>query len=482
MKSISKNIFLNTLACATLGWMTRTGEAEKLTPGQQFLVEQGNEIHRLARELFPAGVLVEQTALRPAATQTNEAMNNPRTGAVLEGAFIVDQYSARADALVRTDEGWRLIEVKGSLNDKPDFINDMAYTAMVVRQSGWPITQANLVLISREFRLGMGKRDLFVELDHTREVLERSREFETSWDYVKDVTSLPVKPEPQPRFECKKCPALWNCIAKGIENPIFDLPRLSKKKCDALQKSGVLRIEDISNDFPLTENQARVRDVVRAGKLLVYGNLKRELARISWPAYYLDFETFATAFPLYLGVAPYEQLPTQFSIHLCSDPGHVTDHISYFTDPTHDSRGELAERLIHDLKGNTSIIVYSTFEKQVINRLAALYPHMASDLQTLADRLVNLEAILRKNVYHPAFHGSTSLKMTQPALVLELSYEALKIASGSDAMAAFAYLAMGRYEDPNEADSVKNDLVEYCSQDTLAMVRLHQRLVDLALA
>jgi len=102
---------------------------------------------------------------------------------------------------------------------------------------------------------------------------------------------------------------------------------------------------------------------------------------------------------------------------------------------------------------------------------------MASDLQTLADRLVNLEAILRKNVYHPAFHGSTSLKMTQPALVPELSYEALKIASGGDAMAAFAYLAMGKYPS-DKAAAVKRQLLEYCAQDTLAMVKLHKRLTD----
>ncbi len=44
-------------------------------------------------------------------------------------------------------------------------------------------------------------------------------------------------------------------------------------------------------------------------------------------------------------------------------------------------------------------------------------------------------------------------------------------------MATFACLAQGKYDD-NEVETIKNHLLEYCKQDTLAMVNLHQKLVE----
>ena len=46
-------------------------------------------------------------------------------------------------------------------------------------------------------------------------------------------------------------------------------------------------------------------------------------------------------------------------------------------------------------------------------------------------------------------------------------------------MVTFAYLAMGRYEG-EYAETERQNLLQYCKQDTLAMVRLHQRLEELS--
>jgi hypothetical protein len=112
----------------------------------------------------------------------------------------------------------------------------------------------------------------------------------------------------------------------------------------------------------------------------------------------------------------------------------------------------------------------------MINNLAKRFPDISGELNSLIDRIVDIEAIIRKNFYHPDFHGSTSIKKTLPSLVPEMSYEGLKIGNGDEAMVTFALLAQGKYSD-SEIKSVKNNLLEYCKQDTLAMVNLHQKLV-----
>ncbi|GAJ04393.1 unnamed protein product, partial [marine sediment metagenome] len=71
----------------------------------------------------------------------------------------------------------------------------------------------------------------------------------------------------------------------------------------------------------------------------------------------------------------------------------------------------------------------------------------------------------------------TSIKVTLPVLVPEMSYDNLEIADGDSAMGAFAYLAIGKYEG-REAETMERNLLDYCKQDTLAMVKLHQRLAE----
>jgi len=483
MKSVSKQIFLNALVCNKLGWLLRSGEIAKqtteaeLTLGERFRIEQGIEIGRIARELYPGGVLIEDMDLVSASRKTERLMNEPNVSIILEGAFLIDGFVARGDILRRKGKGWHLVEVKSSVNDREEFIDDMAYTAMVIDHSGFNVSSVSLLLVSKDFRLGMGNEELFVEIDHTDEVLFRVEEFKPFWQQIEEITKAPVEPKPQLLFECRKCGLFQECLGRDIENHIFDIPRLSQSKFDGLAELGIVCIEAIPDDFALTENQARVRDCVLSKKPFVGGNLKSDLKSISWPAYYLDFETVMTAIPLYPDIAPYTQIPTQYSIHKCSDVGLITDHLEYLADPSKDCRRELAENLINGLGEDGSIIVYSNFEKAVINSLGRLYPDLSGKLNSLAGRMTDLVAIIQKNYYHPDFHGSASIKVTLPILVPAMSYDNLEIADGDSAMAAFAYLALGKYEG-REAETMKRNLLEYCKQDTRAMVELHKKLSE----
>ncbi len=123
--------------------------------------------------------------------------------------------------------------------------------------------------------------------------------------------------------------------------------------------------------------------------------------------------------------------------------------------------------------------MYSKFEKTIIQGLASVFPELAPPLTSLAERIIDLQEIITKNFYHPGFGGSVSLKSTLPALVPDMSYSHLPIAEGESAMVTFAYLAMGRY-DGEYAEAERQNLLQYCKQDTLALVKLHQRLEELS--
>ena len=475
MQSITKDIFLKTVFCNTLGWRLRNGRIRtELSQAQLFRMEQGKEIHRLARNLYPEGIFVYELSSPAAAARTRDLLDNPDTHVLFEATFPAGSYIAKADILVRDAGSWELIEVKSSVNAKEEFIDDMAYTTLVAQAAGFSPSTINLMLIDKNYRLGMPDERLFVKTDMTEQVLAKVEEFKTIFDSIDSVSSIPDEPEPPLTYNCKKCEHFSECLGEGIESHIFDIPRLQQKAFDELIASGITSIHEIPESFSLTDNQKRVVDCVKCGKMQIDPVLQKKLEIIRWPAFYLDFETVSTAIPLWPDIAPYEKIPIQYSLHIRGSPTSEISHKEYLADPGRDCRHELAGRLIADLKGDGSIITYSSFEKTIISALIRTFPDLSDDLQSLIDRIVDLEPCI-KCISHPEFHGRTSIKVVLPVLVPDLSYDGLEIANGDDALVTFAKMAQGMMA-AEETARKRAALLEYCKRDTLAMVRLHEVL------
>ena len=95
--------------------------------------------------------------------------------------------------------------------------------------------------------------------------------------------------------------------------------------------------------------------------------------------------------------------------------------------------------------------------------------------QEIQIRRWDLLPVIRKHVYHPAFAGSFSLKAVLPALVPELTYEGMEVADGTDAGLAWESLIRDGL-DRDEHQRVRKALLDYCGQDTLALIKLVERL------
>lgn len=485
MRNITKEVFLNTAACPTLGWIMVNEEEREmlfnqpLSLAEQFRMEQGLEVQNRVRKLYPDGILVDRRDNETAIRETTELMRKPDVNTIFEATFASDGYITKIDILERKDTGWRMSEIKSGATNKPEYINDMSYTAMVAEKAGCDISTVSLIIVSKDYRLGMSDDALFTKEDCSEEVLKLREEFIGNYyDDIQRILDLAVKPSPVLGRKCKGCLVFRECVGKDVEYHILEIPRLSQKKFDLLQEQRIVCIEDIPDGVELTENQARVRSCVISQQPLINAHLETALSTIVWPAFYLDFETMATAIPLYPDIAPYTKLPTQYSVHKTSGVGSVIEHCEYLADPSKDCRRELAEKLINDLEDEGSIIVYSSFENTIIFQLKRDFPDLAEQLNALVERLYDLEVIFKKHFYHPGFHGRTSIKVTLPTLVPELSYSDLEIAEGDSANAAFAYLALGRYSEGDETEVIKNKLLRYCERDTLAMVKLHEKLTE----
>jgi predicted RecB family nuclease len=140
-----------------------------------------------------------------------------------------------------------------------------------------------------------------------------------------------------------------------------------------------------------------------------------------------------------------------------------------------DPRCEFITSLCRALGKSGSIVVYAAFESQRLSELAAWLPEFEGRIKKIQRRLWDLLPVIRNHVYHPRFAGSFSLKYVLPALVPDMTYAGMEVADGTDAGLAWESLIRGGL-DQAERDRVKKALLDYCGQDTLAMVKLVAKL------
>lgn len=441
------------------------------TPAERLRMEEGQDIHRRAQSLHPNGVFAGSIA------RTQRLIVDCAVEVIFEAAFEVDRYAARADWIRRVNGGWVIGEVKSSLlnedGPKSEHIQDLAYTTMVARRFGLSVYGCELVLMNRDWRLGMPDLDLFVVTDHTADVMPIADEFNRLWDQIAPLLLRRSKPSPHWCWECGDCEYFADrCVGVGISDPIFQLPYLREKKFTELTALGVTRISAIPSDYKLSNSQQRAATAIRTKSPQIDATeIRSALDSLEWPIGYLDFETLMTAVPLYLDVAPHEQLVTQYSLHVEASPGSELVHREYLAEHTRDCRKELAAMLIHDTAECGSILVYSSFEKTMIRGLADLLPGYAPELADLEAKLFDLEPVVRKGLVHPDFGGRSSIKVVLPVLAPDLRYADLDIGDGGSAVAAFAKLASGIATE-KEIRAIRGALLEYCNLDTLAMVRV----------
>ena len=243
--------------------------------------------------------------------------------------------------------------------------------------------------------------------------------------------------------------------------------------CDQLQAMGVETISDIPADFDLTAIQERIRRSVLTGRPWQSSELAGALEEPNWPLYHLDFEAWQPALPPYPGMRPFHAIPFQFSLHVEQADGSL-GHDEYLHEENSDPRRPVAEALLKALGETGSIVVYSGYERRMINLLADYLPDLREPLLALTDRLWDLLPVVRDHYYHPDFRGSFSIKNVLPALLPDEGWDDLEITDGQEA--AILYEQARAADDPEVRVSTFKNLRAYCRQDTLAMVKLMRAL------
>jgi hypothetical protein len=225
----------------------------------------------------------------------------------------------------------------------------------------------------------------------------------------------------------------------------------------------------------LTEKQQWIQKVTASGKPELLPGARRSMADLAYPRYYLDFETIMPPVPIWADTRPYETLPFQWSCHYELAPGKM-DHAEFLDLSGDPPMRRLAESLVRALGGEGPILMYTAYEKRVINGLIERFPDLQRPLAAMVERLVDLAPVARQFYYHPDMHGSWSLKHVLPTIAPDMQYQNLSgIQEGTGASEGYLE-AIDRDTTGERKAELKEQLLRYCRFDTEALVRLVQYL------
>ncbi len=483
--AVSKGRFAAGLQCAKRLYLEchAPGLRDAEGAGREALARAGTEVGRLARDLFPAGVLVAPDAWGEAVATTARLVADPTVPAIFEAAFEHAGARVRADVLVRVGVGaaFELVEVKSAARVREHHETDLAFQLAVVAGAGIDVVRTRLLLLDRAYVHPGGVPDLtrlFVAIDLTDKVVPHVPTVRRRLAAMGQVIANAEVPAIANGPQCLtpyRCPFFGHCHVERAAYPVTDLPRLTGDQVARLGELGVDDIRDVPDDLAgLTPLQLRARAAARAGGAVRVPAIVERLAAIPLPAHFVDFETFAPAVPVFPGTRPFEQVPFQWSDHVLATDGSVTHH-EFLHDTDADPRTAFVETLLAATADAASLVVYSSFEGDVLAALATQLPHLAEPLLERRGRIVDLLPLVRDHCYHPRLRGSFSIKSVLPAFVPGLGYDDLVIRDGLTASSSHATL-IDPTLDPARRAELRAQLLAYCQRDTEAMVALYRVL------
>ena len=136
------------------------------------------------------------------------------------------------------------------------------------------------------------------------------------------------------------CDFVHHCWKHIPENSVFELYRGGNKAWE-LYEQGILKIEDIEDDFPLTHFQYLQRKGLRNQEQYINKEaIKNMISSWQFPLYFFDFETVFPAIPVLDGTRPYQQIPFQYSLNISRNlkPPSYRKKSSAFAGPRNPNR------------------------------------------------------------------------------------------------------------------------------------------------
>lgn len=483
---LSKSTFIKGLQCQKALYLLKYHPElrDAISASQQAIFDQGADVGMLAQQLYPGGIN-PSTSLPldydKCIADTQKLVIN-ETPVIYEAGFHHDDVHCFMDILVKGKEGWKAFEVKSSTHVHPVNYWDAALQYWVMSGTGMEIEQISIVHINNQYeRIGdLDIKELFVEVDISDKVKAMQKDISAKLISLKSMLKSRKMPgvDIGPHcFDPYSCDFQGECWKHIPENSVFNIAGLRGPKKWELYEKGIIKFDDIPEGAPLDWKEwQQVKAELRQETYIDKTAIRAFISKLEYPLYYLDFESFTSAVPVFEHTRPYQQVVFQYSLHIQDQKAGPLQHKEFLAETTVDPRIPFIEQLIKDLGETGDILVYNqAFEKTRLHEIANTFPQYSKEIHKIINRIVDLMYPFKaRKYYDPKQRGSYSIKHVLPALAPGFTYEGMAIADGITAGNSFRQLY--RETHPANIDRIRAELLEYCKMDTLAMVKVMEVL------
>lgn len=237
---------------------------------------------------------------------------------------------------------------------------------------------------------------------------------------------------------------------------------------------------------------------------IVPANIQEKFSSLTYPICFYDYESVSTPIPFMDNTYPYQQVVVQYSLHKLYEDGTLQHYGGVLGWLDWQGREQLAvdhqhmasvesDVVVHwtykdllqsmltdigdDIHRSSFVVWYKWFENTRNTEIAEIFPDLADDFLAINDKTFDLmDVFAHKDYFDVAFEWSSSIKKVLPVLVPAMDYSWLTIGNGGVAMKKLHEILAGMIDNTAKKESVLKDLLIYCGQDSLAMVKIFQAL------
>ena len=488
--AVSKSKYVRGIGCEKALWLDENKPEAADAADDLTHAEEGRRIGIMAQDLYGPHEVVPYNADKSAMIRDTEKLLAQNAPVICEASFGGDHVFCSVDLLV--NHGNRhvdIVEVKSGSGLNPEYIDDAAFQKRVLEKNGYHVGKVSIAHVNTRYvRQGaIELHEFLTEEDITEQADQKQPGVDDKVRRLLAVQEMDHEPEAGFGADCPEC-AYWKYCSRDLPRPnVFDLPGqagFNKNHKLKLYQEGCAGFYALKERSELKDRQKMtVLGHLEGKECLDREKIREFLKGLSFPLYFLDFESINPAIPPYDGTWPYRQIPFQYSLHWLESKNAELKHSEFLGDPETSPCRSLAEQLCRDIPKDACVTAYNMgFEKRVIRELAAQFPDLSDHLMNIHDHIADLMIPFQKLYWYlPAMEGSYSIKYVLPALYPDdpaLDYHNLEdVHRGTEASAAF--LAMAGMA-PEDRARIRKNLLKYCGLDTFAMVKVWEALVRAA--
>ena len=435
--------------------------------------------------------------------QARDTQRLLKTGSevISDAVFIWGELCCRVDILRRTGENQiEFYMVKSSKGWKKKYLPYVSYPYYILSGLGYRVRGAFSLLLNENYsRCGeLEPKKLFVTYD----AIEEARTVQEDMPLLCERLLACLAQEEEPRQELdtfcfprgdytgSSCGYFSYCTASLPHPNIFDVRGVIRNagknelpKNLALYRKGVVSFADLDGCSSLNDKQKMQVNFELHGNEphIDIEKIRGFLATLSFPLYFLDFETIKPTIPLYDGTSPNDQFPFLYSLHWVKEPGGKLEWADCFASTVTDPRRKIAEALCRDIPKDACVLAYNmSFEKNEIKKLAQYYPDLGEHLMAIYDNIKDLMVPFKdRSYYTKEMKGSYSIKKVLPALFPDNpDMDYAKLGHINNGLAATEKAMKMRKMNVFEQEAFEKAVRYYCWMDTYAMVMIWAKLME----